>query len=52
MTFKVEIKTTKGVTCEWVNGGIGYTENELVRVEKKIKNDPRIVEYKIIPYRL
>lgn len=48
MRYKVEIKTVKGVTIVWTNGGIGYSEAELPRLESKIKADKRISEHKII----
>ena len=51
MRYVVELKcVVRGITKQitWVNGGVGYTEEELVRVKRKIENDPRIVEYKIV----
>ena len=48
MRYTVRIKTNRGTTIHWINGGVGYTEEELKRVMKKIANDKRIVEYKVI----
>lgn len=50
--YFVELKTIKKDQLLWLNGGVGYTEDELPRLIRKIKNDKRILEYRIIEHRI
>lgn len=47
MTYKVEITTAKA-TFFWVNGGLGYTEQELTEVTKKLNADNRVLKYTVV----
>lgn len=49
--YFVELKTIKKDQLLWLNGGVGYTEDELPRLIRKIKNDKRILEYRILDRR-
>ena len=42
--YTVEIELANGKNIKWINGGVGYTKQELDRVYKKLVNDNRVTD--------
>lgn len=51
MRYLVEITTKSGMKVLWMNGGVGYSEDELKEVIRKLKNDKRVIDHRVIAKR-